>query len=73
MRRICTFVPAVPYPASRPLGVTGNARWSLTQQSPRTDDRGQVVQSAGDAQGHGWSSCAAKSASGFDDASVARQ
>jgi hypothetical protein len=73
MRRICTFVPAVPYPAPRPLSVTGNALWSLTPQPPGTDDHGQVVPSAHDAQGHRLSGSAAETASGVDDVSVAHQ
>jgi len=39
MTRACTFGHAVPYPALRPLGVTGTAAWLSTVQRTATDDQ----------------------------------
>jgi len=46
MTRACTFGHAVPYPALRPLGVTGKAAWPSTVQRAATDDRALNVTTA---------------------------
>jgi hypothetical protein len=47
MTRACTFGHAVPYPAPRPLGVTGNAVWPSTVQRAATDDHAQILTTPG--------------------------
>jgi hypothetical protein len=43
MTRACTFGHAVPYPALRPLGVTGKAAWPSTVQRAATHDHARNV------------------------------
>jgi hypothetical protein len=46
MTRACTFGRAVPYPALRPLGVTGNAAWPSTVHRAARDDHAHILTTA---------------------------